>query len=223
MINTVGCSRDTATELQLFSQQGERRPAGLVIPDNRRQTSHSQLISLPAKLVCAAGLLVIVTCAVILIVTHVDQGEQAPEAQFRVLVVGGLTSEGVTTSVEEVSLGLCPDRESPPMPDLPRPLTDITGGYLSSGAVLVCGWGGQSTLCFIFRSSSDKWESAGQLRGMRQHSAMGLVENTAYLVGGSISDVDAGLAICDVYSDLSRTWVPGPALPIPAHHHCVAR
>ena len=196
-----------------LSQQDERRPAGVGIPK----------IIKAAIVLCATGLLMIVIFGDIVIVTHVGQGKQAQEAQFSLFVVGGLTSDGVTTSVEEVSLGLCPDRESQPIPDLPMPLADITGGYLSSGATLMCGWVEQSTLCFIFRSGSDKWESAGQLRGIRQHSAMGVVENTAYLVGGFTPGMDAGLASCEAYSDVERNWVPGPNLPAPTHHHCVAR
>lgn len=218
MVHTRACSRDISQELHSLSP-GDKRP--VCIPDTRRQSS--QLISPCAKLVCATGLLVIVTCMVILIVTHLDQWEVTQEAQYSVLVLGGVTTLGYTASVEQISLGQCPIRESPPIPDLPLPLVDITGGYLSYGAVLVCGRVEQSTTCFVFRSSSDQWEGVGQPMQLRQHSAMGVAKNTAYVIGGSSPshEEDTGVASCEVYSDTDSTWLPGPAIPVPVHHHCV--
>merc|ERR1711970_1471605 len=85
-------------------------PAGLVIPGNRRQPSTSTststpLISLPTKLVCGGGLVVIATCIVILVVTHTDTQPTDTPPQYSVLVIGGTTSQGVTHSVENINLG----------------------------------------------------------------------------------------------------------------------
>lgn len=215
MLHPRGCSNDPAHHTLC---QSHTTPAGLVIPDNRRQPS--QLISLPAKIVCATGLLVIVSCAAILIVTNTNQEEEVEEAQYNVLVLGGVNDGGVTTSVEEVHLGLCPSKESPPIPDLPQPLEDIIGGYLDSGAVLVCGKEEGSTSCFIFRSSSHKWEMASGPRELKPHSAMGIVDDKAFVIGSSNSSYDFGKGTCEAYSDQAGTWQPCPGLP-DVDQHCI--
>merc|ERR550519_1829331 len=99
--HTRGRSKDINMELQILNT-GDKRHVTQVHPENRRQPP--PLISPWAKLVCVVGLLIIMICIIILIVNHM--GESQPKenvnTQFLLLMVGGITPSGNTTSVEEV-------------------------------------------------------------------------------------------------------------------------
>ena len=194
----------------LLGNDSHTTPAGLVY---RRQGS-TPLLSLPTKLVCAGGLVVIATCIIILVVTHTDTYHVEQTPQYSVLVIGGTTRHGVSQSVENIYQGWCNTTESPAIPDLPQPLGHIIGGYLTSGAVLVCGLVHNTSSCYLFRTGSDSWVPAPGLGQLSHHASMVTMGDMAYVVQNMS---------CSAYHGTLGTWQPCPPPPIPLHKHCSTR
>ena len=194
----------------LLGNDSHTTPAGLVY---RRQGS-TPLLSLPTKLVCAGGLVVIATCIIILVVTHTDTYHVEQTPQYSVLVIGGTTRHGVSQSVENIYQGWCNTTESPAIPDLPQPLGHIIGGYLTSGAVLVCGVVHNTSSCYLFRTGSDSWVPAPGLGQLSHHASMVTMGDMAYVVQNMS---------CSAYHGTLGTWQPCPPPPIPLHKHCATR
>ena len=203
-------------ELSSLTQRECRAVSSTV---NRRHSK--ELVSNCGKIVCVCGLVVIAACITILIVTNTLEEETISNAGMKLLVIGGESSEGLTNSVEEISLGLCHDTGNPSIPDIPLNMSDIYGGYLSSGAVLICGKASQISPCFIFRSGSNKWENAGILNQAKYILGMAVVDNFAFVLG--VGGLNSSYLAYEIYSDQDGRWQPGSPLSLPANYPCITR
>ena len=144
-------------------------------------------------------------------------------ANGRVLVTGGRTSSGVTSSAElfDVSTGL-----ASPLPDMPTPRANHTATTLADGRVLVAGGITQdaapiaTAAADIFDPFTQTWTTVWMSAARGHHTASPLPDGRVLVAGGDSFDVPTSSV--EIFDPSTATFTSAAPLGVARTRHAAA-